>query len=120
MTEHPDAELLSLGHNLELLLKAEALLAASASYDTRHAVSTRTIKVMKAIHRLQPSTMEGVSVKLRALCFDFADFHVENMDLKNGNIAEVQLGRLMRHVQRIAKGKALEAQAKLKSQGRGA
>ena len=105
MSAHPDDELLRLGHDLELLFKTEATLHDSATFATRHAVSTQTVKVMKAIHRLQPTTVEGIAVKLRAICYDFADFHVENIALTNGDVAEAQLGRLMRHVQKLGKGR---------------
>lgn len=103
MTNLPDAELLKLGRDLELLFQADAILSKGEDYDVRIAVSRRTTQTMKAIHRLQPSTIEGVAVKLRALCFDFADFERENMDLRKGDVAEVELGRLMRHVHKLVK-----------------
>lgn len=103
MTDHPDAELLRLGNDMERLLKADALLSDAETYNTRTAVSSQTVRVMKAIHRLKPTTIEGIAVKLRAICFDLADFSEEDADLRNGDVAEVQLGRLMKHVQKLAR-----------------
>ena len=99
---HPDADLLKLGQDLDLLLQADALLQGCDDFRNQHAANGRAVKTMKAIHRLSPSTIEGVAVKLRAICFDFADFHVEKMSLTGGDVAERELGRLMRHLQRVA------------------
>jgi len=106
MSVHPDAELQRLGRDLELLLRADAVLSECNDYDSRHSAHARAVKVMRAIHRLQPSTFEGVAVKLRALCFDFADFDRSKLTLKDGDVAEQQLGRLMMHVHQMAKRRA--------------
>lgn len=104
-SDHPDAELLRLGHDFELLLQAVRTLHNTENVDVRWTADHRANLVMKAIHRLQPTTVEGFAVKLRAICYDFADFQVEEIDLRNGDVAEIQLGRLMRHARKLARAK---------------
>jgi hypothetical protein len=83
-------------------------IARTVGYNSAYDAFTKkhnvAVRLMKAIHRERPTTIEGIAVKLAAISFDIADFELEPDD---GDVAERQIHRLCRQVRHlVGKGAA--------------
>lgn len=101
---YSDSKLLELGRDLQIMMEIDKRLKPTVTHDTWSALAIQEIKLVKAIHRLRPTTLEGVGVKLTAIAFDLADFHVERIGC--GDVAEIQVARLSKQVNDLVRASA--------------
>lgn len=83
------------------LMRQTGYSAAVEAFTKPH---SEAIRLMRAIYRIQATTLAGFAVKLTAVTFDQCDFDVSFHPCGGADVAERQLLRLMRQVRSVALG----------------
>lgn len=118
MNSHPDAKLIELGRQFDKArAKARSLKrkwkTGKATFDAYIGKSGEAIELMKAIHREQATTVEGVAVKLNAVTFDIRDF---DDSPRKPDVGEAQLIRLARQVRQLVTPAVSDEPSQLETQ----